>query len=100
MSTDHKIQHLINHLTSTPPEDLHLHLSALLEARSTNKRMQKIQRKESDQKAVKQTRFVAKVLYQTNNRLVTQFLSVPANQFLLSVFKEQNGLELELEGKP
>ena len=87
-----------------PAEDLYFHLTALLQAKSSNlnraavkkgsaaRRNAKIQRKQLSPDEDQQTRFVEKVLYQTNANLVTEFLTIPSNLFLLRMFTQENGL--------
>ena len=95
----------VESLESPPPKDLQFHLTALLQAKSSsykkspakiNRRSKKIQHKER----APQIKFVEKVLYKTNKDLVTEFLSIPSNLFLLRIFTEANGLDYTDPSKP
>jgi len=100
---------LVEHLLTiapaeVPADDLNFHLTALLQAKSSNlkravvkngsgnRRKAKIQRKELSLSEDQQTRFVEKVLYQTNANLVTEFLTIPSNHLLLHLFAQSNVL--------
>ena len=111
------IERFVEQLRATAPcevpaADLNFHLTALLQAKSSNlmkvgaargtinKRIAKIQRKINNTELINQTQFVEKVLYQTNVKLVTDFLTIPANHFLLRVFTQEDGLSNSDQNSP